>query len=55
MDGTHTCLDILFKNDQNDKDDIILVKYNLKFIFNQFKQHRKRKCLPFIEISIQNV
>ena len=34
MDGTHTCLDILFKNDQNDKDDIILVKDNLKFIFN---------------------
>ena len=35
MDGTHSCLDILFKNDQNNKDDIILVKDKLKFIFNQ--------------------
>ena len=35
MDGTHTCLDILFKNDPNNKDDIILVKDNLKYIFNQ--------------------
>ena len=26
MDGTQTCLDILFKNDQNNKGDIILVK-----------------------------
>ena len=31
IDGTHT----LFKNDQNNKDDIILVKDNLKFIFNR--------------------
>ena len=34
-DGTHTCSDILFKNDQNIKDDIILVKDTLKFIFNR--------------------
>ena len=37
MDGTNTCLDILFKNDQNNKDYIILVKDNLKFIFNQIE------------------
>ena len=35
MDGAHTSLDILLKHDQNNKDDIILVKDNLKFIFNQ--------------------
>ena len=36
IDGTHTCSDILLKNDQiNIKDDFILVKDNLKFIFNQ--------------------
>ena len=33
IDGTHTCSDILLKNDQNNKDDFILVKDNLKFIF----------------------
>ena len=26
IDGTHTCLDILLKNGQNNKDDFILVK-----------------------------
>ena len=35
IDGTHTCSHILLKNDQNNKDDFILVKDNLKFIFNQ--------------------
>ena len=35
IDGTHTCSDILLKNDQNSKDDFILVKDNLKFILNQ--------------------
>ena len=35
IDGTHTCSDILLKNDQNNKDDFILVEDNLKFIFNQ--------------------
>ena len=46
MDGTHTCLDILFKNDRNNKDDIILVKDNLKFIFNRGIKHD----FPFINI-----
>ena len=55
MDGTHTCLDILFKNDQNNKNDIIMVKDNLKLFLIKFKQHRNRKCLPFTEISNQNV
>ena len=35
IDGTHSCSDILFKNDQNNKDNIILVKDNLKFIINR--------------------
>ena len=35
IDGTHKCSDILLKNDQNNKDDFILVKDNLKFIFNR--------------------
>ena len=35
IDGSHICSDILFKNDQNNKDDITLVKDNLKFIFNR--------------------
>ena len=35
IDGIHTCSDILLKNDQNNKDDFILVKDNMKFIFNQ--------------------
>ena len=32
--GSHTSPDILFKNDQNNKD-ISMVKDNLKFIFNR--------------------
>ena len=51
----YVLISCLFKNDQNNKDDIILIKDNLKFIFIEFKQHRNRKCPPFIKVSNQNV
>ena len=56
IDGTHTSSDIVLKNDQNNKHDILFDKkttFNLFLI--DFKQHRNIKCLPLIEISNQNV
>ena len=55
IDGTHTSSDFVLKNDQNNKYDFHFGKRQFEISFNGCKHHRNRKCVPFIEISNQNV